>query len=191
MIYIRPFYWKYCDFWLQGVGDRIQKVVHLCCGYPSYLDQTDYLKADPMSYQMTAEKLDEAGFDQSKWSMFVWFLVTTTKLHKLTVLTIHSFSMKFSKFFYQFLTVSLEDAHRHNDLSLFDKFKKTTIILGVVTIANSRVETVDEIKERVTSVLRHIPAERLVLAPDCGLGFLPKDVLEQKLQNMVVAAKSM
>ena len=47
-------------------------------------------------------------------------------------------------------TVSLEDAHRHNDLSLIDKFKNTTIILGVVTIANSKVETVDEIKERVT-----------------------------------------
>ena len=85
-------------------------------------------------------------------------------------------------------TVSLEDAHRHNDLSLFDKFMRTTIILGVVTIANSRVETVNEIKERVTSVLRHIPAERLILAPDCGLGYLPKDILKQKLQNLVAAA---
>ena len=52
---------------LQGVGDHVKKIVHLCCGYPSYLDQTDYLKADPMCYQMTAEKLDEAGFDQSKY----------------------------------------------------------------------------------------------------------------------------
>ena len=76
--------------------------------------------------------------------------------------------------------VSLEDAHRHNDLLLFDKFKKTTIILGVVTIANSRVETVDEIKERVTSVLRHIPAERLVLAPDCGLWLFAKRHFETK-----------
>ena len=84
----------------------------------------------------------------------------------------------------------MEDAHRHNDLSLFDKFKKTSIILGVVTIANSRVETVDEIKDRVTSVLRHISAERLILAPDCGLGYLPKDILKQKLQNLVAAAKS-
>ena len=44
----------------------MKKVIHLCCGYPSYLDQTDYLKADPMSYQITAQKLDDAGFDQSK-----------------------------------------------------------------------------------------------------------------------------
>ena len=86
--------------------------------------------------------------------------------------------------------VSLEDAHRYNDLSLFDKFKRTIIILGVVTIATSRVETVDEIKERVTSVLHHIPAERLILAPDCGLGYLPKGILKQKLQNLVEAAKS-
>ena len=87
-------------------------------------------------------------------------------------------------------TVSLEDAHRHNDLTLFDKFKKTTIILGVVSIAKSDVETVDDIRKRVTSVLRHIPAERLILAPDCGLGFLPKEILKQKIQNMVAAAKT-
>ncbi len=49
----------------QGVGDHVQKVIHLCCGYPNYLDQTDYLKADPEAYQMTAEKLDDSGFDMS------------------------------------------------------------------------------------------------------------------------------
>ena len=85
----------------------------------------------------------------------------------------------------------MEDAHRHNDLTLFDKFRKTTIILGVVAIAKSDVETVEDIRERVTSVLRHIPAERLILAPDCGLGFLPKDILKQKLQNMVAVAQSL
>ncbi len=85
--------------------------------------------------------------------------------------------------------VSIEDAHRHNDNSLFDKFKKTTLILGVVTIANSRMEAVEDIQKRVAEVLKHIPAERLVLAPDCGLGFLPKAILNQKLANMVAAAQ--
>ena len=89
-----------------------------------------------------------------------------------------------------FFSVSLEDAFRHNDLSLFSKFQKTTIILGVVAIAKSQIETVEEIKERVTSVLRHIPAQRLVLAPDCGLGFLPRTILEAKIKNLVEAAKS-
>ena len=58
------------------------------------------------------------------------------------------------------ISVSIEDAHRHNDLDLFDKFKNTTIILGVVAIANSKVESVEEIKTRVEEVLKHIPKER-------------------------------
>ena len=75
-------------------------------------------------------------------------------------------------------------------MTLFEKFKKTSLILGVVAIAKSQVESVDDIRERVTSVLRHIPAERLILAPDCGLGFLPRNILEQKLKNMITVAKS-
>ncbi len=51
---------------LQGVGSEVKKYIHLCCGYPSYLDQTDYLKADPDSYQQCAIKLDNMGFDGSK-----------------------------------------------------------------------------------------------------------------------------
>ena len=89
------------------------------------------------------------------------------------------------------LTVSLEDAHRRNDLSLFDHFKKTTVVLGSVTIASSRVETVDEIRSRLSDVLKHLPPERLMVAPDCGLGFLPRVVLRAKLKNMVEAAKSL
>ncbi len=54
------------------------KVIHLCCGYPLYLDQTDYLKADPMAYHKMAEKLDESGFDRSKSHKLM--LTTTTFL---------------------------------------------------------------------------------------------------------------
>ena len=88
------------------------------------------------------------------------------------------------------LTASIEDAHRHNDLDLFDKFKNLTIILGVVAIAKSRVETVPEVMSRVQEVLQHIPKERLVLAPDCGLGFLPRNILKEKLETLVTVAKS-
>ncbi|XP_074652062.1 5-methyltetrahydropteroyltriglutamate--homocysteine methyltransferase-like [Tubulanus polymorphus] len=90
-----------------------------------------------------------------------------------------------------FDAVSLEDAHQHNDLDLFDHFKNVKVILGVVKIACSKVESVQEIKERVREVLKHIPAKNLILAPDCGLGFLPRDILQQKVTNMVLAAKSL
>ena len=55
-------------------------------------------------------------------------------------------------------TVSLEDAHRHNDLSLLEKFRRTTVILGVLAIAKSRVEPVEEIAERLRAALQHMTA---------------------------------
>jgi len=86
--------------------------------------------------------------------------------------------------------VSLEDAHRHNDLSLLESFQITTVILGVVTIAKSRVEEVGEIRSRLLSALEHIDRERLVAAPDCGLGLLGRDLTRIKLKNLSQAAHS-
>ncbi|CAH1272120.1 Hypp4774 [Branchiostoma lanceolatum] len=134
----------------KGLPLDVTKSVHACCGYPSYLDQTDYLKADRTLYNRLATKLDNAGFDQ----------------------------------------ISLEDAHCPTDLSFLSKFSRTTVVLGVVAIARSRVEPVEEIRGRVREALRFLPPHRLVLAPDCGLGFLPRDVLRAKLKNMVAAAKT-
>ena len=86
--------------------------------------------------------------------------------------------------------VSLEDAHRHNDLSLLDRFKTTTVILGVIAIAKSRVETVDEVRDRLAAALDHIDAERLIAAPDCGLGLLGRDLAVAKLRNLCAAAQA-
>ena len=81
--------------------------------------------------------------------------------------------------------VSIEDAHRPNDLAaLLPRFARTTVILGVLAIARSRVETVDEVADRLTETLAHLPAERLVAAPDCGLGFLGRDLARRKLAVM-------
>ncbi|XP_035684784.1 5-methyltetrahydropteroyltriglutamate--homocysteine methyltransferase-like isoform X1 [Branchiostoma floridae] len=134
----------------EGLPLDVTKTVHACCGYPSYLDQTDYMKADRTLYDRLATKLDNAGFDR----------------------------------------ISLEDAHCHTDLSFLSQFRRTTVVLGVVAIARSRVETVEEIRGRVREALRFLPPSRLVLAPDCGLGFLPRDVLRDKLKNLVAAAQT-
>jgi len=85
--------------------------------------------------------------------------------------------------------VSLEDAEAQLDLSLLSLFKKTKVILGSVTVARSRVESVQQIVDRVKLALQYIPRERLILAPDCGLGFLPKNLIREKLANMVAAAR--
>jgi 5-methyltetrahydropteroyltriglutamate--homocysteine methyltransferase len=86
--------------------------------------------------------------------------------------------------------VSIEDAHRPNDLSLLERFANTTVILGVVAIAVSRIEAVEAIADRLRQALEHIDAARLWAAPDCGLAMLPRDLAQQKLANLCAAAKS-
>ncbi len=84
--------------------------------------------------------------------------------------------------------VSIEDAHRHNDLSLLEKFTKTSVIFGAVAIAQSRLESVEEVSERLQQALQHIDKDRLIVAPDCGLGFLGRDLAMSKLKVLCEAA---
>lgn len=86
--------------------------------------------------------------------------------------------------------VSIEDAHRHNDLALLEKFSSTTVIFGAVAIARSAVEPAEAIAGRLHQALRHIDADRLVAAPDCGLGFLGRDLAMTKLRNLTAAAEA-
>ena len=86
--------------------------------------------------------------------------------------------------------VSVEDAHRNNDLSLLEMFQNTTVIFGVIAIAKSRLETIDEIRARLENALQHIDAERLIAAPDCGLGLFDRDQARAKLRNLCEAAHS-
>ena len=63
------------------------------------------------------------------------------------------------------------------------------VILGSVAVARTRVETEEEVVDRVREALKFIPPERLILAPDCGLGMLPVNIIKQKLQIMLNVAK--
>jgi len=85
--------------------------------------------------------------------------------------------------------VSIEDAEARNDLALLALFKKTKVILGAVTVARSKIETKDDIRARVSEALKYISSDRLILAPDCGLGMLPVAVIKEKLKNMTDVAK--
>ena len=86
--------------------------------------------------------------------------------------------------------VSIEDAHRPNDLGeLLPRFARTTVILGVVTIARSRLEAVNDVEDRLVEALNHLPPERLAAAPDCGLGFLGRDLARRKLTVMCEAVR--
>ncbi len=74
---------------------------------------------------------------------------------------------------------------------MLERFEKTSIILGVIAIAKSQIETVDEVRDRLKSALEHIDAERLIAAPDCGLGFLTREMALAKLGVLAKAAKSL
>jgi len=85
--------------------------------------------------------------------------------------------------------VSIEDAHRPNDLSLLELFKNTIVILGVIGIAQTRIETIEEIESHLREALGHIEKERLIAAPDCGLGLLSRETVLAKLSHLTQAVE--
>ena len=86
--------------------------------------------------------------------------------------------------------ISIEDAHRPNDPKLLELFKNTTVMMGLVDVAKSKLEEVDQVKERIKLCLEHIDRERFIAAPDCGLGLLNRDLAMAKLKNLCHAAHS-
>jgi 5-methyltetrahydropteroyltriglutamate--homocysteine methyltransferase len=60
-----------------------------------------------------------------------------------------------------------------------------TILLGVLDLRDTTDETLEQVAERVRAALVHVPAERLVIAPECGFKYLSRDVSFGKLQSMV------
>jgi 5-methyltetrahydropteroyltriglutamate--homocysteine methyltransferase len=87
--------------------------------------------------------------------------------------------------------VSIEDAHRPNDLALLERFARSKVLLGVIAIARSRVEEVEAVRARLRAALEHVDPHRLVAAPDCGLGLLGRDLARRKLRVLSEAAHSL
>ena len=63
-----------------------------------------------------------------------------------------------------------------------------TIILGVLNLGDTAVETPDQVADRVRRALPYVPAGQLVLAPDCGMKYLPRESAFGKLRSMTAAA---
>ena len=87
--------------------------------------------------------------------------------------------------------VSIETAQSGLDCSVLATLEGKTIILGVLNLGDNTVETADDVAARVRRALPYVPAERLVLAPDCGMKYLPRDVAFGKLAAMTQAAGSL
>jgi 5-methyltetrahydropteroyltriglutamate--homocysteine methyltransferase len=84
--------------------------------------------------------------------------------------------------------VSIETAQSGLDCSVLTTLDGKTIILGVLDLNDLTPETPDQVLARARKALAYVPAERLVLAPDCGMKYLPRDVASGKLAAMTEAA---
>jgi 5-methyltetrahydropteroyltriglutamate--homocysteine methyltransferase len=85
--------------------------------------------------------------------------------------------------------ISMESAQQNVDLGVLRSLGDKQLIVGVVDLAdNSAVEHIDTIVNRIKNALRFVDAERLIVAPDCGMKYLPRDKAFGKLKVMVDAA---
>jgi 5-methyltetrahydropteroyltriglutamate--homocysteine methyltransferase len=84
--------------------------------------------------------------------------------------------------------ISIETAQSNLDCAVLEKLPGKTIILGVLDLSNMTVETPETVAARIRRALPHVPAERIVVAPDCGLKYLPREVAFGKMCAMVEGA---
>jgi 5-methyltetrahydropteroyltriglutamate--homocysteine methyltransferase len=84
--------------------------------------------------------------------------------------------------------VSIEAAQPKLDLSILKQLPSKTIILGVLDLSDPTVETQETVAGRIRKALPFAPADRIVVAPDCGLKYLPREVAFAKMRAMVEGA---
>src|SRR5919204_6121428 len=85
--------------------------------------------------------------------------------------------------------ISIEAAQPRLDLGVLRELTGKTVILGVIDLADPAIETPERVAERIRAALAHVPADRLVLAPDCGMKYLPRDVAFGKLRALTAGAR--
>jgi len=85
--------------------------------------------------------------------------------------------------------ISIEAAQPRLDLGVLDDLPTKRVHVGVLDLRDTIVEPTDLVAGRIRAALEHLPPERLVVAPDCGCKYLPRDVAWGKTSAMVAAAR--
>jgi 5-methyltetrahydropteroyltriglutamate--homocysteine methyltransferase len=85
--------------------------------------------------------------------------------------------------------VSIEAAQPKLDLAVLKDLPSKTIILGVIDLSDMTVEAPQTVAERIRRALRYLPPERIIVAPDCGMKYLPREVAFGKMKAMVEGAR--
>ena len=85
--------------------------------------------------------------------------------------------------------VSIETAQSNLDCSVLAQLDDKQIMVGCIDLSSMAVETPEVIAARIRRALPYVAKERVILAPDCGMKYLPREVAVGKLRSMVEAAK--
>jgi len=85
--------------------------------------------------------------------------------------------------------ISVETAQSNLDCTVLETLGNKQIMVGCLDLSDMTVETPELVAERVRKALKHIKPEQVILAPDCGMKYLPREVADGKLQAMVKAAE--
>ena len=85
--------------------------------------------------------------------------------------------------------VSIETAQSQLDCSALQALDGKRVMVGCIDLSDPAVETVDTIVQRIERALPYVKAENVILAPDCGMKYLPRETAIGKLRAMVDAAK--
>ena len=84
--------------------------------------------------------------------------------------------------------ISIEAAQPRLDLGVLAQLPSKTIVLGVIDLADRAIETPAIVADRIRAALQVVPPERIVVAPDCGLKYLPRETAFGKMQAMAEGA---
>ncbi|MCA6106373.1 uroporphyrinogen decarboxylase family protein [Bradyrhizobium cenepequi] len=84
--------------------------------------------------------------------------------------------------------ISIEAAQPKLDLGVLKELSSKNIMLGVLDLGNPEIESVETVAGRIRNGLKQVPPERLVVAPDCGMKYMPRHVAFGKLKAMCDAA---
>jgi 5-methyltetrahydropteroyltriglutamate--homocysteine methyltransferase len=84
--------------------------------------------------------------------------------------------------------ISVETAQSGLDCAVLEKLSGKTIILGTLDLLDTTIETPEIVAARIRRALPYVPADRIVVAPDCGLKYLPRAVAFGKMRAMVEGA---
>jgi 5-methyltetrahydropteroyltriglutamate--homocysteine methyltransferase len=85
--------------------------------------------------------------------------------------------------------ISIETAQSSLDCSVLTQLRGKTIILGVLDLSTNEVETPEIVAARIGRALPYVSRDRIIVAPDCGMKYLPRDVAFAKMQAMAEGAQ--